>query len=168
LDSANAGALRGDPQRPLAPRRPLPNQIAGRHMTETVGASCADGASEPTILGAPPRLRAPATQRLPPPIRNVSITSAPAARSALRSAQLRRLGEWVKSTRSCAEPAMRAGLARTGPRAEGSRARHGGGSRAQSAPVGLFAGVTNALPPNNTTEMTDDDRRRVAKWATLP
>jgi uncharacterized membrane protein len=34
--------------------------------------------------------------------------------------------------------------------------------------VGLFAGLTNAMPPNNITEMTDDERRLVAKWASLP
>ena len=34
--------------------------------------------------------------------------------------------------------------------------------------VGLFAGVTNAMPPNNITEMTDDERHLVAKWASLP
>ena len=34
--------------------------------------------------------------------------------------------------------------------------------------VGLFAGATNAMPPNNITEMTDDERHLVAKWASLP
>jgi len=34
--------------------------------------------------------------------------------------------------------------------------------------VGLFAGMTNAMPPNNITEMTDDERRLVANWASLP
>ena len=34
--------------------------------------------------------------------------------------------------------------------------------------VGLFAGITNAMPPNNITEMTDDERKLVAQWASLP
>ncbi len=34
--------------------------------------------------------------------------------------------------------------------------------------VGLFAGLTNAMPPNNITEMTDDERKLIVKWASLP
>jgi uncharacterized membrane protein len=32
----------------------------------------------------------------------------------------------------------------------------------------LFAGLTNAMPPNNITEMTDHERREIVKWASQP
>ena len=34
--------------------------------------------------------------------------------------------------------------------------------------VGLFAGLTDAMPPNNVTEMTADERKLIVKWASLP
>jgi len=34
--------------------------------------------------------------------------------------------------------------------------------------VGLFAGITDAMPPNNLTEMTADERKLIVKWASLP
>ena len=34
--------------------------------------------------------------------------------------------------------------------------------------IGLFAGYTNAMPPNNITEMTDGERKVIAKWASQP
>ena len=34
--------------------------------------------------------------------------------------------------------------------------------------VGLFAGLTDAMPPNNLTEMTADERKLIVKWASLP
>jgi uncharacterized membrane protein len=32
----------------------------------------------------------------------------------------------------------------------------------------LFSGLTNAMPPNNITEMTEDERRMIVKWASQP
>jgi uncharacterized membrane protein len=34
--------------------------------------------------------------------------------------------------------------------------------------IGLFAGLTDAMPPNNITEMTADERELIAKWASTP
>ena len=44
----------------------------------------------------------------------------------------------------------------------------GGIRRCGRSRVGLFAGLTNATPPNNITEMTDDERKLIIKWAWLP
>ena len=34
--------------------------------------------------------------------------------------------------------------------------------------IGLFAGLTNAMPPNNITEMTATERDLIVKWASTP
>ena len=61
-------------------------------------------------------------------------------------------------------PRGRARLGRHRHRPEGRAPRHAGGDRAHAEIIRVQSVLTHAMPPNNITEMTLDERKAVATW----